>query len=70
MSKGKRIILIVSIILMVVIVVPTLTITIAWRNEISTISSIKLLSDSVDDTYTGPVYEMTVKGDYYFDDFI
>ncbi len=70
MSKTKKIILIVFITLSLLIIIPLTTIGIMWRDEISTISSIKVLSHSDKETSSGPVYEMTVKGDYYFDDFV
>ncbi len=70
MSKGKKITLIVVIITMILLIIPTLTVTIMWKDEISTINSIKVLSHSEEETYTGPVYEIDVKGDYYFDKFV
>jgi len=41
-----------------------------WSNEISTISSIRKLREKDDAHLDGAVYEMTVKGDFYFDDFL
>ena len=41
-----------------------------WGNEISTVTSIKKLREKNDAHLDGSVYEMTVKGDFYFDDFL
>lgn len=47
-----------------------ITVGVVWGNEISSISSIKKISEANYDIKAGPVYEMTVKGGYYFDKFI
>lgn len=56
----------------VVVIAAGLGITVAslWHNEISSLSSIHKLLDANTENRSGPVYEMTVKGGYYFDDFI
>lgn len=41
-----------------------------FRNELSAISSIKLIKAPQRDLLQGGVYEMTFKGNYYFEDFI
>ena len=41
-----------------------------WHNELSTLSSFRKLSDRDDAHHDGAVYELTVSGDYYFDDFL
>jgi len=41
-----------------------------WKNEISTVTSIKKLREKNDAHLDGSVYEMTVKGGFYFDDFL
>lgn len=58
------------IIFMSVIVLAVAGIYAIWHNEITTLSSITTIIDqdlSHDDGYT---YEMTVSGDYYFDEFL
>lgn len=70
MNKTTKIILIVSITVLLIVTIPALTFLIGWNSEIRSISSIKLLSDEVSDNKAGPVYEMTLYGDYYFEDFV
>ncbi len=41
-----------------------------FRNEISEISSIKVLKPRVENSLQCGIYEMTFKGDYYFEDFL
>ena len=41
-----------------------------WKNEISTVMSIKQLREKNDSHLDGYVYEMRVKGGFYFDDFL
>lgn len=41
-----------------------------WHNEISAIASMKLVRDRNDVHLDGAVYTMTVKGDFYLDDFV
>ena len=41
-----------------------------WFNEINSIASIKEFIPTHEDNKAGPVYEMSVQGDYYFDDFL
>ena len=41
-----------------------------WHNEISGILSIRKLVDGKKENASGPVYEIEVPGDYYFDDFL
>lgn len=69
-SLLKRILLITcgtffGLIILLVIVVFSL-----WHNEISTVSSIHMLLDENDEQRAAPVYQMDVKGNYYFDEFI
>ena len=70
----KKIIIRISIILASLILVGIISLTIfigvTWGNEISTVTSIKMLIDENEDNKSAPVYLMDVKGDYYFDDFI
>lgn len=53
-----------AIVLLVILVFAT------WHNEISAVSSMKMLKDRNDAHKDGAVYTMHVKGNYYFDDFI
>ena len=41
-----------------------------FRNEISAISSIELRKPRVENTLQGGIYQMTFKGDYYFEDYL
>lgn len=73
MSKSqilKKIAKIFGIVLSSVILILLITFIALWHNEISTASSMKLIKDRNDSHNDGAVYTMTVKGDYYFDDFI
>lgn len=70
MERRNKILIGVFTTVALLIIIPLLTVSIMWNDEISTVSSIKVLSDSDTDTQSGPVYEMNVKGDFYFDDFV
>lgn len=56
----------------VVVIAAALGITVAclWGNELSSLSTLKKIVDADDENYSGPVYQMTMKGGYYFDDFL
>ncbi len=41
-----------------------------WGNELASLSTLVKIVDTDDENYSGPVYQMTIKGGYYFDDFI
>lgn len=41
-----------------------------WFNEINSLCTIKKLNDANDDVKAGPVYEISMSGDYYFDKFL
>lgn len=41
-----------------------------WHDEIHTVCSLKLLSDASEENKEGKVYEMTVSGGFYFDEFL
>ncbi|MFI3252301.1 MAG: linear amide C-N hydrolase [bacterium] len=70
MKRSTKVLIGILTTLGLLIVIPSLTVYFAWNNEIKTISSIKVLSNSDVDTKSGPVYEMTVHGGYYFDSFV
>ena len=65
-SWTKRIL---AILLALVLLLGT-TVFALWHNELSTLSSFHKLSDRSDDHQDGAVYELTVSGDYYFDEFL
>lgn len=65
----KRSLIIISVVLVVLVIIGTVTVCSLWHNEISTASSFKKLRDRNDEHQDGALYEMTVKGDYYFDEF-
>lgn len=56
----------------VIVIVAALGITVAcvWGNEISTVASMKKLRDRNDAHLDGSVYTMTVKGGFYFDEYL
>ena len=70
MSRGKKILLGIIAFFLALFVVLAGTIYAVWHNEISTVSSIKLLKDRNDTHLHGAVYTMHVKGGFYLDDFI
>ncbi|MCQ2590415.1 MAG: carcinine hydrolase/isopenicillin-N N-acyltransferase family protein, partial [Treponema sp.] len=53
-----------------IVVVLALVVFAVWHNEISAVSSMKMLRDRNDAHKDGAVYTMHVKGNYYFDKFI
>lgn len=59
-----------GITLATIIVVLLITVFAIWHNEISAVSSMKMLRDRNDAHKDGAVYTMHVKGSYYFDDFL
>lgn len=70
MALWKKIVLgIVSTILLLIIVL-VITVFAVWHNELTSVSSIKLLQEANEENKSAPVYQMDIKGNYYFDDFI
>ncbi len=65
----KRVLIITISVLLVIALVGTITIYSIWHDEISTAFSFKKLRDRNDDHKDGALYEMTVSGDYYFEEF-
>ncbi len=65
----KRILLIALFVLLGITLVGTITVYSIWHNEINTAFSFKKLRDRNEDHKDGALYEMTVKGDYYFEEF-
>lgn len=65
----KRVLLIILGVILVVALVGTITVYSIWHNELSSAFSIKKLRDRNDDNNEGTLYEMTISGDYYFEEF-
>ena len=70
MKKVSKIICTVLTSIMILILLAFAIITFIFRNEISAISSIKLLKPRVENSLQCGIYEMTFKGDYYFEDYL
>ena len=70
MKKVSKIICIVTTSLLALILLAFAIITFIFRNEISAISSIKLLKPRVENSLQCGIYEMTCKGDYYFENYL
>ena len=70
MKKVSKIICIVLTSILTLILLTSAIITFIFRNEISAISSIKLLKPRVENSLQCGIYEMTCKGDYYFEDYL
>lgn len=58
------------IILTSIILIFGIAVFVIWGNEIGTIASIKSVIPRNDENNQGVVFDMDVKGDYYFDDFL
>lgn len=69
-SRTKKVLLGILAFLGVLILALGITVYAVWHNEISTMTSIKLLRDREDAHLDGAVYTMHVKGGFYLDDFI
>lgn len=65
----KRVCLIVLICLLVLVIGGVSTIYGIWHNEINTAFSFTKLRDRNDEHKDGTLYEMTISGDYYFEEF-
>lgn len=65
----KRVLLIVLFVILGITLMGTITIYSVWHNEINTAFSFKKLRDRNEDHKDGALYEMTVRGDYYFEEF-
>ena len=70
MKKVIKIITIIISSVFALILITALGLGIIFRNEISAISSIKLLKPRVENSLQCGIYEMTCKGDYYFEDYL
>lgn len=69
-KRVKKILIIVGASLLSLALVLGIVIAALWHNEISTVTSIKMLVDANSENKSAPVYIMDVSGDYYFDKFI
>ncbi len=70
MKKAKKIILWTLSAVLVLALVLAGTVYALWHNEISTLTSIKLLRERNDAHLDGAVYTMHVKGGFYLEDFV
>lgn len=70
MKKVIKIITIIISSVFALILITAVGLGIIFRNEISAISSIKLLKPRVENSLQCGIYEMTCKGDYYFEDYL
>lgn len=66
----KKVWKIAGIVLACVVLLAVVTVGCLWGNEILTLTSIKEIAPANDDHRDGYVYEITVSGDYYFDQFL
>ena len=66
----KKILLILLAILAAVVVALAIAVGCLWGNEIRTLLSFEKIADRNDDHLDGAVYQMTVSGGYYFDDYL
>lgn len=65
----KRVLLIVLFVILGITLVGTITVYSVWHNEINTAFSFKKIRNRNEDHKDGALYEMTVSGDYYFEEF-
>lgn len=70
MKLWKKIIIIAVVIVLVLILSFVITVGCVWGNEISSASSLRKIRERNDDHLDGSVYTMTVKGGFYFDEFL
>lgn len=69
----KKVLKVISSVFAVIITLCVLAFTVllfVFRNEISAISSIELRKPRVENSLQGGIYQMTFKGDYYFEDYL
>ena len=70
MKKVSKIICIILSSILALVLITAVVFTIIFRNEISAISSIKVLKPRVENSLQCGIYEMSFNGDYYFDDYL
>lgn len=69
----KKVLKVISSVLAVIITLCVLAFTVllfVFRNEISAISSIELRKPRIENSLQGGIYQMTFKGNYYFEDYL
>lgn len=69
----KKVLKVISLVFAVIITLCVLAFTVllfVFRNEISAISSIELRKPRVENSLQGGIYQMTFKGNYYFEDYL
>lgn len=66
----KKLLLTAGGVLLALILIAGSAVWVLWGNEIRTVLSFKQIAERNDEHLDGSVYEMTVAGDYYFDDFL
>lgn len=69
-KRGKKILLSILGIAVALVIVLCATVGIVWGNEISTVMSMKQLRQRDDAHKDGSVYQMEVKGGFYFDEYL
>ena len=70
MKKVTKIVLVIVSSILVLALITAAVFGIIFRNEISSISSIKVLKPRVENSLQCNIYEMTFTGDYYFEDYL
>lgn len=70
MKKWQKILMWTGVGLLALVLILVIAVWAIWGNEISTVSSIKMVRERNDAHLDGAVYTMEVKGDYYFDEFL
>ncbi len=66
----KKILIAIGAVILALILILAIAIFALWHNEISTMTSMKLLRERNDEHLDGAVYYMDVKGDFYLDKFV
>ena len=61
---------IVFLVLLVFVLMLCAAVAVVWRHELSTLASIKQLNAADDAHQDGAVYQMTISGSYYFEDYL
>lgn len=70
MKLWKKILIIAIVVVLVLILAFVITVGCVWGNEISSASSLRKIRERNDEHLDGSVYTMTVKGGFYFDEFL
>ena len=70
MKLWKKVLIIAVVVVLVLILAFVITVGCVWGNEISSASSLRKIRERNDEHLDGSVYTMTVKGGFYFDEFL